>query len=358
VNAAKQAIVQDTLNSLGDEALTTTVEKKVKEHDLTVLEQAACFEWVMEELEGFGPLQPLLKDNEVSEILVNDWQTIFYEKAGKLWKATETFATETTLMRLIQRLLVQMERVADRRHPLIDGTLADGTRVHVALPPVTTAPSLCLRRHRNSQWTLEDLIQRKMMRPQDAQLLESWVVRRKNLLICGPTGCGKTTLLRALLASVPDDERILILEDTLEIGETSHNHVSLLTRMDPEALAPQISLSTLLKHSLRMRPDRIIVGEVRGEEALILLDALATGHRGSMSSLHGATADQALRRLESLASRGAPQWSLACIRQLIKDALDGIVVIEKENGLRKISQAMEITGLESFGFLLTPIIGS
>jgi pilus assembly protein CpaF len=352
-----QTIIQDTLGAMGEEDVELILKKSILRNiSPEEGETNGLFNHLFEELEGFGPLKGLIEDSEISEILVNGFQHIFYEKEGRLHRFEETFTSEITFKRLIQRILIRMERTADARHPLVDGVLDDGTRIHIALPPVADVPSLSIRRHTYKHRGLTDLVQAGMITSTIEEKFKGWVKDKRNLMICGPTGSGKTTLLRALLNTIPTQERIITLEDTAEIGKFGSHVVNLITRQDPEGLAPHISLQTLLRNSLRMRPDRIVVGEVRGEEALVLLDALATGHRGSLSTLHGATAAQALRRLESLVSRAAPHWPLTTIRQLISDAIDIIIVIEKENGLRKVSQAAQISGFESFGFLLNPLI--
>jgi pilus assembly protein CpaF len=303
-----------------------------------------------------GPLAELMEDPSINEILVNSFNRIFVEREGVLHRSPKNFATPFHLQTAIRHLLLQMDRTADRRHPLADGMLPDGTRVHIALPPVTQNPTVSLRRHRLSHLGLEGLQKGGMLSEAQCLYFQKWIEQRKNILICGPTGSGKTTLLRALLEKVPPEERVIVLEDTPEIGLARLNVVAMATREDPQGLAPPVDLSLLLKNALRMRPDRIVVGEVRGLEALVLLDALATGHRGSMSSLHARSPRQALFRLESLVSRAAPRWPLMAVRQLIADSVEIVLVLEKTNGLRRVSQAAELTGVENFGYLLNPLL--
>jgi pilus assembly protein CpaF len=305
-----------------------------------------------EELEGLGPLDRLLADQTINEILVNNFETIYFERQGVLHRNSEAFSCPATLNRAIRFLLLKLDRTADRRFPLTDGTLSDGTRVHIALPPVTQAPTISLRKHRLGHWKMPHLVKAGMFSEKQADRFQMWVAERKNILVCGPTGSGKTTLLRALLDLVPEEERLVVLEDTPELGLSGPQAVTLFTREDPQGLAPPIDLNLLLRNALRMRPDRIIVGEVRGTEALILLDALATGHRGSMSSMHALSPRQALFRLESLVNRASPQWPLQAVRQLIADSVEIVVCLTKKNGLRMVSQAAELTGVESFGYLL------
>lgn len=353
-----QALVRDlvtrTLNDLGDDP----VGKTLSEAALTLENHPGfsdeTFSEALRELENLGPLESLMNDESVSEILVNDFDMIFFEKAGKLFKHEKQFSSRLTFKRLLDRLLIEIEKVADKRHPLVDGTLKNGCRVNIALPPITRTPTLSLRKHTFSQWCLDDLVCFKMLNSSQAEILKTWVREKKNILVSGSTSSGKTTMLRALARCAEPLERIITIEDTLELGLDGSQNLSLVTREDPEGLVPAIDLNRLLKNSLRMRPDRLIVGEIRGEECLTFLDALATGHSGSMSSIHGGSASQALLRLESLISRAAPQWPMAAIRQLVFDGVDCVVHLEKQNGLRVLSQAAQIEGVETFGYLLTP----
>lgn len=346
-------LIQKTLDSLSDQPLEETLKDVIASHFGENSSHASLyFEKIKNEINGYGPLGSLLDDPTVSEILINGRDVIYFEKDGKLQPHDEIFSSERTWNRFIHRLLGLIDKSADARIPLADGTLPDGSRVHVALPPVVPSPIITIRKHLSHLWKLADLVGQAMMTPGLAAQLETWVTERKNILICGSTGSGKTTLLRALLQLCPAHERLITLEDTPEISSVGPHHINLFTREDPSGLAPAIGLTTLLKNSLRMRPDRIIIGEVRGEEALVMLDALATGHRGSMSTLHAATPQRALRRLESLVSRAAPRWELMTIRQLIYDGIDIVVTLEKKNGLRRISQTAQISGIESFGYLL------
>jgi len=284
--------------------------------------------------------------------MINGPYEIFFERDGEIFRNDSSFSSEITYSRFLKNVLLKIEKVADRRHPLVDGTFSDGTRVHVALPPVTPVPIVTVRRHVFSHWDLGKLILKDFIKPLWAEKLAGHVEKKSNILICGPTGCGKTTFLRALLLCAGPHERIVTIEDADEIKLKKENSVSLVTRECPEGLVPTISLRDLLKNSLRMKPDRIVVGEIRGDEALIFLDALATGHSGSISSIHANSGFHALARLESLASRAAPQWPVTAIRQLVFESVDLVVTVEKKEKCRRVSEISELSGIENFGYLL------
>lgn len=345
----KARVIKDALQNFTEISLESALSQSIEKVAPGCHDQ---FEELFDEIEGFGPLSSLLKNTEISEILVDSPHEIYFEEQGTLRRSLKLFSGPLTLDRLVKRLLRDMDRIADQRHPMVDGTLPDGTRVHIVLPPISKNPTISLRRHQKLSWTLEKLLDMQMFTAKIFERLQNQIREKANILICGPTGSGKTTLLRALLSAVPQDERTIIVEDTAELSLERGNTVSLLTRISLENLFPSIHLSLLLKNALRMRPDRLVVGEIRSEEALVFLDALSTGHRGSMSSIHGSSAQQALSRLEHLVSRGAPQWSLESIRKLIFESVDLIVCVERRDGTRKISQVVELAGLENFGFLL------
>ncbi len=351
--SVRQEIVKNTLETLGEEPLIENLAKSIQRfYPTTAHGYSEVMADIYSELEGLGPIAPLLEDIDISEILVNSFNQIFVEKNGKLQLHSSTFTNEITYKRFIRILLMRLERIADQRHPLSEGVLDDGTRVHVTLPPVVKHHMICFRKHHHKNWSLSDLLERKMFSIKQKDIIVHWVLEKKNILVCGPTGSGKTTLMRSLLNLVEPLDRVVTIEDTPELGLESGPSVGLLTREDPEGLVPTISLSQLLRNALRMRPDRIVVGEVRGEEALVLIDALATGHRGSMCTIHANTSQQALIRLETLISRAAPQWMPTAIRQMIFESVDCVIVVDKLKGQRQITELAEISSLESFGFLL------
>jgi len=316
--------------------------------------QSNDFTKIYEEVAGFGPLTPLLNETSITEIIVNNFETIYIERNGRLEKHESSFVSPVTYHRVVQHLLRDIDRIADQRHPIADGTLACGARVHIVVPPVTSHPVVTIRKHGEQQLTLHNLIENKMLTEMLAEKLRrTFVEQRKNILIAGPTGSGKTTLLRALLLELNSHERVITIEDTEEIKLRRPNCISLLSRFSPDGLVPEVSLHDLVKATLRMRPDRLVLGEIRAHEAAAFVEALSTGHQGSVSSIHGATSHEALHRLENLISRLSPQWPPDSIRRLIRDSVDLVVVLGRSaNGHRHITQISNISGLESFGLLL------
>ena len=355
MTAFLKEIIDDTLMNIGDEPITTTLSKTAARFNQSHGQDDRLYLQALREIESFGPIEELMVNDQVTEILINGPDQIYYEYQGRLIRHVEVFSSRITLKRMIGRLLMEMEKTADQRTPFVDGSLKNGFRVHIALPPVASDLSVCIRKHCFSRWTLQDLENFGMYDTAMHLQIKKILSERKNVLVCGATSSGKTTLLRAMINELPLDERIVIIEDTQELGSSRPGVVALLTRESSENLIPQISMNDLLKNSLRMRPDRLVVGEVRGIEALTLADALSTGHSGSLCTLHAGNASQALIRLEGLISRAAPNWQQSTIRQLIFESLDVVLVLEKQNGLRKITQAVEVTGFETFGYLLEPL---
>lgn len=340
-------LIEQTLHEFGEKPLDEIIDSVCSDPALHVYKKR-----IKAEINGFGPIEDLLAQDDITEVCINKFNKIYIEQEGLLKLTDLSFCSSLTYQMFVQNILLKIEKTADTRHPLVDGKLSCGTRIHVSLPPISENPVVTIRKHSFKNWTLADLRRMNAFSSSLDKLLETWILQKKNILFCGPTSTGKTTLLRAALKQCDARERIISIEDTPELGSIGSHHVNLNSRNDPEELTPPIDLAQLLKHSMRMRPDRLVVGEVRGEEAVVLLDALATGHRGSFCTLHADNAQHALARLESLVVRACPKWDLAAIRQLIKDSIDIIVVCQKRNGLRVISQTAQIVSVESFGYLL------
>lgn len=346
-------ITQSILQKLGDDDVGTIVRNEIK--SILGSEDKQFEDRILNELSGYGPLTQLLDDPKVTEIMVNRFDELFYECDGKIQSHPETFLSPTTYQRVIDRILLEAGKTVDDRTPTADGTMLCGARIHVISRPATSGPVLTIRKHTSQDWSIDQLIESGMLSAEQSEILTRWILDHKNFILCGTTGCGKTTLLRALLKKIPSEDRIITLEDTTEINCRRPNALSLVTRMDPQGLVPDIGMDLLLKNCLRMRPDRIVVGEIRGPEALTLLDALSTGHSGSICSMHAQSAKHASQRLESLVSRAAPQWPMQNIRQMIQQTIHGFVILHRDGNKRKIKSIVEIRGLEDFGFLFEEI---
>lgn len=305
---------------------------------------------------ALGPLEKLLLDPQVVEIVINGAREIWFERIGEFLQHDDTFLSEQTFKNFIDRLCSDAGIKVDLAHPFADGRWM-GFRVHLACAPLThCSHHLTLRRLPENPWTLERLEEVKWCSTEAMHVLRTQISERKNILFVGPTGCGKTSVLGACLKAMPENERVVILEDTDELPRPNRASSKLLTRSLACASLPDVTLTDLVRQSLRMRPFRIVMGEVRGGEAKDLLLALATGHSGSLGTLHAADARQALLRLEMLVQIGAPQWSVQAIRQLIQLSVDTLVVCRNVGGHRRLEGIYKVAALESFGFLLEPLI--
>lgn len=303
-----------------------------------------------------GPLEPFFRDDSVTEIMVNDTRNVFIEKAGKLLFSGLRIQAPEDLSRLVFNLAAFGGRPLSAEHPYADFMLPDGSRVNVAVPPVTVqGPSITIRRFPAKRPTAEDLIANKTLDQRLAYFLNVCVVGKRNILISGGTGSGKTTLLNLFCQFVPRGERIVTIEDTPEIFIQHENSVRMQTRLR-EGNQAAIEPRDLLANTLRMRPDRIILGECRRGEALDMLQAMNTGHEGSMTTLHANSPREALYRLETLVLMAGVELPLDAIRKYISSAIDLVVQIKRfRSGARKITHVAEITGMEGEMILMQDI---
>jgi pilus assembly protein CpaF len=286
---------------------------------------------------GLGPLQPLLADAEVSEVMVNGHADVFVERAGVVQRVATRFEDDAHVLRVIDRILAPVGRRVDALNPMVDARLADGSRVNAVVPPLAIdGPVLTIRRFVQVASTLEDLVRIDSVPSLAAVELERLVKARANVLVSGGTSTGKTTLLAAALAAAAGRDRIVVLEDSAELPLAHPHRVRLEARPGVSDGTPAVTMRDLVRNALRMRPDRIIVGEVRGSEAYDLLQALNTGHRGSWSTIHANGAEEALLRLESMvlaAGDGIPQ---PVVREQVARAVDAVVQLERRSGSRKL----------------------
>ena len=300
-----------------------------------------------------GALEPLFLDSAITEIIVNGPDSIWYERHGLLKRLDDCFISNLTYRNFIERLSREAGIQASLDCPFADGLWRD-CRVHLIIPPASGEHAVVtLRRHPVLPWTFEELQTHSWAKPEGLQALKELVQRRSNFLIIGCTGSGKTSVLNACLTSLDTSERTLIIEDTSELKVPNDVSSKLLTRRDSQRLLRDIDQGELLRQALRMRPDRLVMGEIRGGEAKDLLMAFATGHSGCIGTLHADSARQALLRLEMLIQLGAPQWGLQAVRTLIWLSVQAIVVVARtKEGARKLEGVYRVAALDEVGFLI------
>lgn len=313
---------------------------------------------IVESVEGLGILGKIITDPDITEVMINGYDTIFVEKAGKLMRLQETFQDNEDLVRIVQRFVNAMDRTIDASNPIVDARLDDGSRVNVVFPPVAlNGPTVTIRRFSKNPMTIEKLLQYGSITPEVADFLQKVVSSRHNVFVAGGTGSGKTTFLNALSNFIQPWERVITIEDSAELQiKNVPNLVRMETKKANSKEATEISIRDLIKSSLRMRPDRIIVGEVRGEEALDMLQAMNTGHDGSLSTGHANSPEGMLSRLETMVLTGSADLPLEAIRMQIASAVDYIIHLSR---LRDFSRkCMEITEVVEYAdgkIILNPI---
>jgi pilus assembly protein CpaF len=315
---------------------------------LSLSERERLVSDVQHELFGLGPLEPLLADNTISDILVNTYSTIYVERRGKLEATTVAFKDDEHLMRVIERIVSSVGRRIDESSPMVDARLRDGSRVNAIIPPLAIdGPVLSIRRFGTEPLRMNSLIENKALTRDIADMLEMCVNARLNVLISGGTGAGKTTLLNALSAYIPEDERIVTIEDSAELQLQQPHVVRLETRSPNIEGRGEVTQRDLVRNALRMRPDRIVIGEVRGGEAIDMLQAMNTGHDGSLTTVHANTPRDALARLETMIQMTGMRLSDRAMRQQIAAAINLVVQVARlSDGTRRVTAISEITGME------------
>jgi pilus assembly protein CpaF len=303
---------------------------------------------VQHEVFGLGPLETLMKDPEISDILVNSASNVYVERYGKLEKTDVRFRDDAHLMQIIERIVTRVGRRVDESSPMVDARLADGSRVNAIIPPLALdGPVLSIRRFGAERLTVNDLIQFNSIPPQMAEVAAACVKSRLNLIVSGGTGAGKTTLLNCLSNYIPENERIVTIEDSAELKLQQEHVVRLETRPPNIEGQGSVTARDLVRNALRMRPDRIVVGEVRGGEALDMMQAMNTGHDGSISTVHANTARDALSRLETMMLMAGINLPERALREQIASAVDIIVQLTRlSDGSRKVVEFSEVTGME------------
>jgi pilus assembly protein CpaF len=303
---------------------------------------------VQHELFGLGPLEPLLKDSSISDILVNSHGTIYIEKKGKLELTNVAFKDDEHLMRVIERIVSSVGRRIDESSPMVDARLKDGSRVNAIIPPLSIdGPVLSIRRFGTEPLRMNALVENQALTKDIADMLEMCVNARLNVLISGGTGAGKTTLLNALSAYIPEEQRIVTIEDSAELQLQQPHVVRLETRPPNIEGRGEVTQRDLVRNALRMRPDRIVIGEVRGGEAIDMLQAMNTGHDGSLTTIHANTPRDALARLETMIQMTGMRLSERAMRQQVASAVDMVLQVARlSDGSRRVTSISEITGME------------
>jgi pilus assembly protein CpaF len=303
---------------------------------------------ILNEVFGLGPLEPLIHDPTISDILVNTYNQVYVERFGKLELTNTIFKDDSHLKRIIDRIVSQVGRRVDESNPMVDARLQDGSRVNAIIPPLAIdGPMLSIRKFSKQKLSMENLIELETLTPEMAELLKSVVKARLNVLISGGTGSGKTTLLNVLSGFIPSSERIITIEDAAELQLQQEHVIRLETRPPNVENKGTVVQRDLVRNALRMRPDRIIVGEVRGAEALDMLQAMNTGHDGSMTTLHANTTRDGLRRLETMILMDGTNLPDKAMREQISSSIQVLIHVSRQSdGSRKVVKISEITGME------------
>ena len=350
-NKIIQNVIDKKMSGRGriDEYIKTEIDKTVKNYNLTSSEISYLYDLIENEITGNGPLTGLLKVGDITEIMVNGPNEIYIEMNGKLLKEESTsFINDEHIIRTIQRMIQPVGRTIDNSNPMVDARLADGSRLNAIIPPLAVnGPILTIRKFKKNLKTIDELLRTGTLTPYMARFLEAAVEAKLNILICGGTGSGKTTLLNVLSSFISKEERIVTIEDAAELSLSQEHVVSLETKPATYEGVHNIGIRELVINALRMRPDRIIVGEVRGKEAFDMLQAMNTGHDGSLTTLHANSPIDALNRLETMVLMAGMEIPIKAIREYIESAIDLVVDINRlSDGKRKIVSISEVVGFK------------
>jgi pilus assembly protein CpaF len=347
------------INSMSQEAVTAQLTKLIEQLlqqesiPLNQREQTQLAQDILHEVLGLGPLEPLLADQTVNDILVNGYRQVFVERYGRLELTSVRFKDNGHLKKIIERIVSRIGRRIDESSPMVDARLPDGSRVNAIIPPLAIdGPSLSIRKFSKDPLQLYHLVEKQSLTPEIGELMKAIVQARLNVLISGGTGSGKTTLLNVLSGFIPNNERIVTIEDAAELQLRQDHVVRLETRPANIEGKGEIAQRELVKNALRMRPDRIILGEVRGAESLDMLQAMNTGHDGSLTTVHANSCRDALTRIETLVSMAGFNLAAKAMRHYVSSALDVIIQIARlSDGTRKLISLQEVVGME--GDLIT-----
>jgi len=315
------------------------------------------FEWVVDDILGYGPLEPMLADSSITEVMVNGFATTYIERAGKIEQTNIQFENNEHLLRIIDRIVAPLGRRVDESSPMVDARLPNGYRVNVTIPPLSLdGPLLTIRKFATTPFTAQDLIANGSLTPEIVTFVSACVEARINMVISGGTGSGKTTLLNVVSAFIPSTERIITIEDTAEL-QLKQAHVLRVEKRPPNVEGRgEVTIRQLVVNALRMRPDRIIVGEARSGEALDMLQAMNTGHDGSMTTIHSNSPRDTLRRIETMVLMAGLELPLKAIREQVASAIDLVVHMERlRDGTRKVIKITEVQGMEGDSIVMQDI---
>ena len=319
--------------------------------------RAQLFHEIVDDILGYGPIEPLLADPTVTEVMVNGPQMVYVEQKGRLFKTNIQFDDDDHVLRVIDRIIRPLGRRVDRKSPMVDARLPDGSRVNAIIPPCALdGPTITIRKFSKNKLTVQDLINLESLTPEMAQFLEACVRSRVNIIVSGGTGSGKTTLLNVLSSFIPEDERIVTIEDSAELQLHQEHVVRLEAKPADVDGTGEVTIRQLVKNALRMRPDRIVVGEVRSGEALDMLQAMNTGHDGSLTTIHANSPRDTIARLETLVLMAGMDLPLKVVRAQIASAIDLIIQQARlRDGSRKVIGIAEVQGMEGDVVVLSDI---
>ena len=345
-------------NGSMNEFVKNEIDVSLKGYDLSNVERNYIYNLIDNEINGYGPISELLNDKNITEIMVNGPSEIYVEIDGKVIKENGiSFINKDHIIRTIQRLIQPIGRTIDTSNPMVDARLEDGSRLNAVIPPLSlNGPILTIRKFKKELANIDDFLRSGALTPYMARFLEACVKAKMNIIICGGTGSGKTTLLNVLSSFIDSDERIITIEDAAELKLKQNHVISLETRLTNYEGQGEVTIRDLVINSLRMRPDRIIVGEVRGKEAFDMLQAMNTGHNGSLTTLHANGPADALNRLETMILMAGMEIPIMAIREYIEKAINIVIHIERlSDGRRKITSISEITGFKDDNISLNEI---
>ncbi len=355
-----QNLIEDNIpdDGLLEDYINNEIDKVLSGYDLGTLERGHIFNLIQNEIMGYGPITPLLQDNAITEIMVNAPDEIYVEIDGKIARDdTVSFINDKHIVRTIQRIVQPLGRTIDAANPMVDARLRDGSRLNAVIPPLSLkGPVLTIRKFNKKLEGIDDLLRMGSLTVNMARFLEAAVEAKLNIIISGGTGTGKTTMLNILSGFLGEDERIITIEDAAELKLHQKHVISLETRLINYEGEGEVTIRDLVRNSLRMRPDRIIVGEVRGKEAFDMMQAMNTGHEGSLTTLHANNSIDALNRLETMIMMNEMEIPVSAVRGYIANAIDLIVQIDRlSDGKRKITSISEVDGLKDGDIILRDI---